>query len=328
MVGMELLFAVFVMIVAGGAECFHQQRIRRVARLAFGPSGKATAIGRIAPFIRVAAMGILSWGLVALLTEKPKVHRAKLEKIPAEKAQHLVLVLDVSPSMRIEDSGDSGKKMRLKRASEVVMSLFARLNQDYLKLSVIATYNGAIPVVKDTRDLELVQRMLDGLPMHFAFEKGKTKLFDGIQQAADLAADWQHGSTTLLLISDGETVPSTGMPQLPPSVADVVVVGVGDPVNGTFSNGQQSRQNVSELQQIANRLGGTYHDGNVKHVSTDTLRRLNSLSMERPKEPLGKREYALIAIASSSFLLAVLPLILYYLGSPWRPAKINYSLAS
>ena len=49
-------------------------------------------------------------------------------------------------------------------------------------------------------------------------------------KAADIARPWNPRSTVLLVLTDGDTVPPTGMPKMPASVAKVVVIGVGDPV--------------------------------------------------------------------------------------------------
>jgi hypothetical protein len=46
-------------------------------------------------------------------------------------------------------------------------------------VSVVAVYNGAKPVVIDTKDFEVMRNILGDLPMHHAFRSGKTKLFDG-----------------------------------------------------------------------------------------------------------------------------------------------------
>ena len=99
---------------------------------------------------------------------------------------------------------------------------------------------------------------------------------------------------------------------MPSSVGGALVVGVGNPMKGTFIDGRQSRQDSSTLREIANRLGGEYHDGNLKHVPTDILRSLGTLQVNTEKFTLGLREYALLSIALSSFLLATLPLIPYF----------------
>ena len=312
------IITVSVMIASALAEWLHYQRVKKIARLAFGPGEKPTLLGALSPFIRVTMLTLLAWGLAALYTIDPKIHTTEITEVEPEKMQHLILVLDVSPSMYLEDAGVDGKEKRIERASTIVKSIFSRLSQDYLHLSMIATYNGALPVVIDTRDLELVNSMLEGGSMFYAFKPGKTKLFDGIQVACDMAKQWKSDSTTILMISDGETVPATGMPVLPSSISDVLIVGVGDTSEGKFINGEHSRQDAPALKQIANRLGGTYHDANRKHVPSDTLRKLGSLSTDETKYALGMREYALIAIIVSTSILALLPLLLYHLGSRWK----------
>ncbi|MFT5904820.1 MAG: Ca-activated chloride channel family protein [Cryomorphaceae bacterium] len=307
-----------VLLVSALAEWLHLGRVQKIARLAFGPSQKPTLFGALSPIIRVLMLTLLAWGLTALLMIDPKIHTTEIKEVEPEKMQHLILVLDVSPSMYLEDAGPDGKDTRLERASTIVKSIFSRLSQDYLHLSIVATYNGAIPVVIDTRDLELINSMLDGLPMFYAFKPGKTKLFDGIQAAADMAKKWNNNSTTILMISDGETIPASGMPVLPPSISDTLIVGVGDAAEGKFINGEHSRQDVPALKQIANRLGGTYHDANRKHVPSETLRRLSSLSIDQDKSILTIRELALIAITISTSILALLSLLLYHLGSRWK----------
>jgi Ca-activated chloride channel family protein len=123
----------------------------------------------------------------------------------------------------------------------------------------------------------------------------------------------------LVLLTDGDTVPSTGMPKLPASISDVLVVGVGDPRSGSFIDGRQSRQDVGTLRQLAIRLGGTYHDGNEKHLSTDLLQRLTLIPSKGTFEKLTKREYALIACGIGASTLALLPVLLHFVGTRWRP---------
>ena len=176
--------------------------------------------------------------------------------------QHVLLVLDVSPSMRLDDAGPDKDSSRMDRARELMESFFERVPIERFRVSVVAFYNGAKPVVVDTSDFEVVRNILGDLPMHYAFRSGRTRLFDGLQEAAQIAAPWEPRSTTLILLTDGDTVPATGMPRMPASVRSVLVVGVGDPRTGKFIDGRQSRQDVSTLRQIATRLGGVYHNGN------------------------------------------------------------------
>lgn len=312
----EVLAGVAALLVAVG-ELLHARRCRRVAHLVFGPRARPAPWARLAPALRTAASAALAWGLLTLLWVEPRIHQS--ESQDDQEPQHLVLVLDVSPSMTLEDAGPDKTITRRDRARELVDSLFSRVSIGRYKISVVAVYNGAKPVVVDTEDREVVTNILADLPMHFAFRPGETKLLSGIETAAEIARTWEAKSTLLVLVSDGDTVPPTGMPALPPSIHSVLVVGVGDPLAGSFIDGRQSRQDVSALRQIALRLGGHFHNGNAKHLSSATIRAVSEAAGRTEVEQLTRREYALICVAIGAALLALLPLLLHYAGTGWTP---------
>jgi Ca-activated chloride channel family protein len=314
------LAAAAILILAAAAEILHARRCRRLARLAFGPGARPAAWVRAAPILRVAALAALAWGLITLLELPPKVHVA--DTIPDKERRHVLIVLDVSPSMRLKDAGPNADQSRMQRASVVMDSFLQRIPVELYLLSVVACYNGAKPVVVDTKDLEVVRNIFGDLPMHYAFAAGKTDLFSGLNEAARIAHPWQPKSTLLLMLSDGDTVPATGMPRMPDSVADVLIVGVGDPRQGSFIDGRMSRQDTSTLRQIAARLGGVYHDGNTKHLSTATLNQMTVIPRKTAFEQLTRREYALIACGLGATALAFLPLFLHRFGTRWRPGVL------
>ena len=309
-----------VAILAIVAELLHARRCRRLAPLAFGPTGRPIAWVYAAPPLRVAALSALCWGLITLLLLPPKVHVA--EAVAEHEIKHVMLVLDVSPSMRLQDAGPELDQSRRKRAFSLMESFFKRVSVQQYRVSVVAVYNGAKPVVVDTRDIEVVRNILDDLPMEYAFSAGKTDIFSGLEEAAKIAHPWPPRSTTVILISDGDTVPATGMPKMPAAVANVVVVGVGDPVSGKFIDGQQSRQDTSTLRQVALRLSGIYHNGNEKHLSTTLIRKLSKTKDKSAFEQLTLREYALIACAFGAIVYTLLPLLLHIAGTAWRPGAI------
>lgn len=319
MVILPMLLALAALVLVTGAEWLHVGRVRRVAALAFGPGKKPGPVGRAAPFVRIAALPVLVWSLVVLLLLPPAAHRAVPLEVPDADKQHLLLVLDVSPSMRLHDAGPTGKESRMDRARAIVESIISRIAQDKLHTTVVAVYNGAKPVVKETRDLEIVHNLMDNLPMQLAFTAGKTRLLDGLTEAAEMAAKWPRGSATLVLISDGDSVPAAGMPKMPPSVGGVLVAGVGDPLKGIFIDGHQSRQDGTTLRQIATRLGGEYHDGNAKLVPTAMLQRLGTVGPNSVKKALSLRELALAMGVTSCVALALLPVLLHLFGSGWNP---------
>ena len=315
-----LVLAAIAVLVTVAAEAVHAWRVRRVAWLAFGPGQRPSLWARAAPALRAVALGALVWGLATLLAIEPKKHTASdtIELAPGD-YRHVLLVLDVSPSMRLIDAGPTKVQSRMQRAHDVMESFFSRVPIEQYRISVVAVYNGAKPVVVDTRDVDVVRNILGDLPMHYAFPAGKTKLLEGLEEAAEIARPWNPGSTTLILVSDGDTVPAQGMPKMPASVADVLIVGVGDPVTGKFIDGRQSRQDVSTLRKIATRLGGTFHNGNERHLATSLLADLTSLDGDGVFERLGRREFALLACGTGSALLAFLPLFLQAFGTRWRP---------
>ena len=312
------LIAVTVFILVIGAELIHSARVRRLAQIAFGPEGRPSAWVHAVPFLRAVAVAAMTWGFVTLLYLNPKVHRGEALQ-QGEKPGHILIILDVSPSMRIEDAGPELKLGRRRRAQHIMDSFFNRVPMEQHRVSVVAFYNDAKPVVVDTEDIEVIRNILDGLPLDQAFVAGETDLFAGLEEAIRIAKPWEPRSTMLLVITDGDTIPATGMPRLPASVRDVLVVGLGDPTKGAFIDGHQSRQDTATLRQMAVRLGGTYHNGNESHISTATLKRMTGRTKPGVFEKLTKREYALIACGVGSLIFATLPILLHFFGTAWRP---------
>lgn len=312
-----LFAACAVVILATAAEVLHARRCRRVAALAFGPRCRPAPWVHLAPPLRVLALAGLTWGLTMLLVLVPKVRQSGV--IAESEYRHLLLVLDVSPSMRLQDAGPTGKQSRRLRAADLLKSFFERIPVDHYRTTVLATYTGAKPVVVATTDLEIIRNILQDLPMEHAFKSGPTDLFAGLVEAAKIARPWRPKSTILLVVSDGDTVPATGLPKMPDSIANVVLVGVGDVQAGRSIDGHQSRQDASTLRQLAVRLGGTYHNGNEKHLPTNLVTRVTAVPGQSVFDRLTQREYALMAIAAGAAVLALLPLALHYAGTFYAP---------
>lgn len=312
--------AIAALLLALGGELLHRRRVRRLAHLLFGPDARPAGWVAVVPWLRALLHGGLAWGLVTLLMVEPRVHQS--DEIPDEEWRHLLLVYDVSPSMHLRDAGPNGNQSRAERAKDLVDSLFARVPIGKFKITVIATYNGAKPVVEDTRDVELVRGMLENEFMRYAFKSGSTRLFDGIAEAVRLAKPWRPKSALLVIVSDGDTVPATGMPELPMAIGGTLVIGVGDRLAGKFIAGHQSRQDTSTLRQVANRLNGEFHDGNKRHVPSDILAAAAADARKPLIERLTKREWAMIAVVLSSLVLGLVPLLLHWFGTRYRPGFV------
>jgi Ca-activated chloride channel family protein len=315
---LAVLVGVSVAVLAGAAEMLHAARVRRVAVLAFGPGRRPAVWAMTAPFLRTGALAAAAWGLVTLYFLPPQAHRAGA--IKPKEIRRLVLVLDVSPSMKLADAGLQQKQRRDQRAAEILASFFDRVQKDRYRTTIIATYSEAKPVVQDTTDLEVVRNILTDLPLAQAFKAGPTNLFAGVEEAVKIARPWPPGSTVLMIVSDGgDPVPGAKFPKLPASIGHVVVVGVGSPTTGKFIDGVLSRQDVPSLRQAAARLQGTYYNGNEKHLPTELVKEVSQPPGGAIKEPWTRREYALLAVGAGTATLAGLPLLLQLFGTRWRP---------
>jgi len=313
------ILALLAMLTVGVAEAWHATRIRRLGHLSFGPDARPRAWVRAVPFVRVLAIGSLAWGLATLWTLGALFVKAR--EVPDGGWRHLVLVLDVSPSMQLKDAGPERSQTRSRRASDLVMSLLQRIALDQVRVSVVAFYTGAKRVVVDCMDAEVVRNILDDLPLEIAFDAGRTSLMEGVHEAGQLAKPWPKGSATLLVVSDGDVTPDRGLTPLPAAYGHTLVVGVGDAAGGKFIDGHQSRQNAGALRQLAARLRGTYHDGNDRHLPSAALQALARVMPMRDASGLGRRHAALAACATGAATLELLPVALALAGSRWQPAS-------
>lgn len=317
-----ILAACAALFLATLGEVVHGRRVRRVAHLAFGPTGKPALWARLVPAMRVLSVAAVTWGLVTLVMLKPKVH--KINEIPESEYKNLLIIYDVSPSMHLVDSGPTQQQSRRQRTADLLKSFFQRTPIELYKVTVVAVFTGAKPVVVGTTDLEVVANILGDLPLQYAFKPGPTDLFAGLSEAAKIAQPWRPRSTTVIIVSDGDTIPATGMPKMPDSVAHMLVVGVGDTTAGRFIDGHQSRQDASTLRQLAVRLGGQYHNGNEKQISTALVKEVTMYPGKSVVERLTLREYALMAVGAGSTILGLLPFLLWRFGTAWRPGvKVN-----
>ena len=95
----ELVTAGAILLALSG-EALHRWRCKRLARLAFGPSARPAHWVRLAPVLRATGFGALTWGLLTLIDVEPRVHRD--DSLVDDDPRHLLLLLDVSPSMTLK----------------------------------------------------------------------------------------------------------------------------------------------------------------------------------------------------------------------------------
>ncbi len=294
--------ALGVLVIAAIAERLHAARVARVARLAFGPTGRPSVWAHAAPFARCAGLALCVWGAVVLGLREPTGGEVTPEP---HASRHLLIALDVSPSMLINDAGpDSPKVSRSIWAGKIVQGILDRLDMSTTRISVVAFYTKALPVLEDTTDRNVVSNLFDGLRLYVAFEGGSTDLSAGVDEALKIARPWAHGSATLVVVSDGDAQTNLGSIRLPPAIADSIVIGVGDPYRASLVSGHSSKQETLALRQLTARLDGYYHEGNTKHLPSRVLDRLR---MTIPNTHLGLsvRELALLLLGVGAALVGL-----------------------
>jgi Ca-activated chloride channel family protein len=311
------LIPILTFAIAATGEWLHGRRARRLGRLAFGPAGRPRAWTQAMPALRVLCLAGIAWSLCILYTLKPKTFdQNELPALPQD-CRRVVFLLDVSPSMRLNDAGEDGKMKRCSRGADVVDSILDRVVSNQCLFSVVAFYTSALPVTVDCRDPEIIRHIISELPLDCAFEYGKTDLAEGLTKTFAICKDWPAGSTTVFVITDGDTVPDKGLQRAPPAINRVVLVGVGNPSSGVFIDGHQSRQDARSLTQVARRVSGDYFNGNNRQLPTALM---NDLDKSRDKSWLNGaslRELALAVLATAAALLALIPILLERFGSDW-----------
>lgn len=297
------------------AEWLHARRVARLGRLAFGPEAKPRAWTLLAPPLRVLALAGAVWSLVVLLAYDGASGERERN---AAAARHLMVLLDVSPSMEIADAGADGAQTRRSRAAELLKSVLQRASGAQTRVTMACFYTDAMLLVKECTDRELIWHFADNLPLYIAFKPGKTLLLKSLNTAGGCVKDFPRKSVTFLVLTDGDTVPATGLKPMPSSVSDVLIVGVGNASRGTFLDSHQSRQDSAALMQLARRLGGHYHDGNLKQVPSGLLRTLSAPDARADKLQISPRTLALVTLLAGASVLCLLPLLLEAFGSAWR----------
>ena len=299
------------------AEWLHARRCRRLGHLAFGPGHQPRAWVQLTPPLRVLALAGAVWALVALLAFEGS---SRMRELNVAATRHLMVLLDVSPSMFLQDAGESGTETRRARAAAVLKSVMERANSDQVKITMACFYSDVKLLVKECADRELIWHFADHQALHIAYRPGKTDLIKSLNAAGKIVQDLPRKSTTVLVLTDGDAVPNTGLQPMPSSVAGVIFAGVGDPTRGTFVDGHLSRQDSVTLSQLARRLGGRYHEANTKQVPSSLLRSLTAPDERPDKLQISLRLLAIIVLAASVSVLCLLPILLEYFGSGWKPA--------
>lgn len=313
MVEHALLFACAAAMLSVIAERLHARRVARAARLAFGARGAATTGLAWIPFARPVAIFAGVFGAYILMRFDP----VEVESQPKKAAsRHLLICMDVSPSMQIVDAGPDSKKIsRADWSGKLMQGVLDRIDMQDTRISMVVYYTDALVMFEDTFDKEVIRNALDGLPLYAGFRAGATDIRRGIEKSFEIAKKWPEDSATLIVVGDGDSEHAVESVRMPLSIADTIVIGVGDPNRPTIVNGHNSNQDTLSLRQLAARLGGVYHQGNTKHIPSEVLQNLSMIS-PRISEKMSLQDIALWTLVSSAGVLGLSTPILLAFGTP------------
>ena len=305
-------------LVAALGEWLHARRVARTGRLTFGAAGAPRAWTKAAPFLRVPALAALAWALVTLFSYDHALREGGENDVSKRR---MLVLLDVSPSMYLADAGVRGDEPRRVRGYKVLKSILDRMPDKNVLYTVAGFYTEARPMVKDCRERALVLHFAGETPFALTFEPGKSDLLKSLNKAGELVKEHPGKTTTVLVISDGDSVPPKGLNPMPGSVDKIYFLGVGDSAKGTAIDGHVSRQDKDSLNQLARRLGGEYHNCNRMSVPEEVIGKIAEHAAAEGPVRTDRRFVALVLAAFSTVLLVLLPPALEYAGAPGRSRR-------
>lgn len=305
-----------VLLVSALAEAMHLRSTIRGGHLFFSGGSPVVRCGirttLVVGVLRAISMTAVVFGALVLLVVDP-VRVSGATKSENSAVRRLVVLLDVSPSMALEDAG-SGKIARWRRAVRQVELVLRQIDVSQTRISLYAVYTTAKPVVIDTSDANVILTLCSGVPLGFAFDIGTTNLARSLGEVFERVSTAPAESTTLLLLTDGDSDSVASLPRVPPSVRKIIVGGIGDSQSGSFIDGHLSRQDLLGLQRLASRLGGSYFNVNSADLPPDLLDEVSGIVPERRAfVGLSLREWALVALGFGGAVQVVIPLMVAWI---------------
>jgi Ca-activated chloride channel family protein len=265
--------------------------------------------------LRKPSLYLLSTLIVVLLS----LAAARPQKISADespqKAHDLMLVIDLSGSMRERDYRSGFSLIDRLQAVKMVLAEFIKSRKQD-RLGVVAFGTSAFLQSPLTMDHLLVAELLNLLEIGMAGEG--TAIGDGLGVALKGLRDIQSASKAIVLLTDGANNSGTVSPLQAASIAEkmgikIHTVGMGAPVDmrRTSLFNQSGEYDEKSLKEIAERTGGVFFNAtdlaDLKKVY-DEIDKLESREDEEPQRIILKEylpEIAGIALALSALLLVL-----------------------
>jgi hypothetical protein len=304
---MVTVLIIFGAAAATLAEWLHYRRCRGVARLAFADAGRGLRVVIAAAVARVAGLAVVLTALASLWESSSVVTNAVGAVADPGEMDRMIVIMDASNSMNIQDAGPDGQQTRAGRARDLIYQLVS--GADRMPRTTLITFGeSAIPVVYDAKDWDVLSGVLLRAYYSKSFESEGTAVDDAIRKSLEMAADWLSGSTVVVLATDGDSAPSADHFEIPPSIRQFIVLGVGSPEGRPAGKklAEISRLEEGNLQRIAGLTGGDYFNANRDALSDEFVERVLPVP-EPPVPPRTRRDRAVVLFGLSALLLAALP---------------------
>jgi len=247
--------------------------------------------------------------LLAFVIAKPQIVDSR-SKIPVEGID-IVLVLDVSGSMRFTDYDDDERSRFDVAKAEAIRFIEKRTND---ALGLVLFGKDTVSRCPITFDKELLQKVVDELKLGVIDADG-TLLITGIVTAADRLKHSQAKSKVMIVLTDGE--PSEG--DMDPSVGidvakklgiKIYTVGIGSEQEQIFSHplyGIMAKPKVNKelLTKIADETGGHYFFARSAADMRRIYDTIDTLEKREHEVPLFSLYYDLLAPCAALIMAAI-----------------------
>jgi Ca-activated chloride channel homolog len=237
-----------------------------------------------------------------------------------EQGVDIVLVVDVSSSMKIRDMDDDGKLRRVDAARERAMEFAAARTDDRVAFVAFARYAELrCPPTLDENALAAFLAATDTVPEGSEFDNTATGV--AVAKAVAILEHSTAKSKVVVLLSDGETTDDTILPADAAKLAvdagvRIHAIGLG---NGMPSFGGFVPLDFKDLRMLAEKTGGEFFEA---HSDKDLARVYHAID-QLEKTELEDPRYRIIdgfewplALGLSTLLLALLLEVLWIRGVP------------
>jgi hypothetical protein len=310
MVKLDMALVVLVALLAIGAELWHGRRCRTAAAMVFARPRRGLAVVAVAAAVRVTGVTVTAASLVLLWHSSIVTRNSTGAVASTGEMDRMIVIMDASNSMNLQDAGPDGSETRASRARTLIHQLINRAGR-MPRVTLVTFGESALPVVHDSRDWDVLSNVLLRQYYSTSFKSEKTDIDHAVTKSLRMARDWVKKSTVVVLVTDGEGDTAYDEFEVPPSVRQFIVVGVGSPEGRPIGRNppQVSRQDAENLQRIARLVGGEYFDGTRELLPEEYIDR--ALPPPPPAvPPETHREFALVLFAVGVAVLALLPLAL------------------